>query len=199
MSIHRIHQSNFNKGELDPKLLSRTDLVSYGAGLQKSRNTVNTNQGPVERRGGTLFRADLGAESRLEAFIFSDEQEYVFAFQNTVLKIYSTAGVLLQTITSCAWTTSNLFELNFTQRADTMIIVHKDFAPTQINRTGATTFTKTTFTFDSSVNGEMLYQPYFKFADNSITLDIDSVTKDATGVSCVTSSDYLLAHMWVQG
>ena len=53
MSIHRIHQSNFNKGELDPKLLSRTDLVSYGAGLQKSRNTVNTNQGPVERRGGT--------------------------------------------------------------------------------------------------------------------------------------------------
>ena len=65
MGIHRIHQSNFNKGELDPKLISRTDLISYGSGLAKSRNTVNTNQGPVERRGGTLFRADLGAESRL--------------------------------------------------------------------------------------------------------------------------------------
>ncbi len=190
MGTHRIHQSNFNKGELDPKLISRTDLVSYGSGLQKSRNTVHTNQGPVERRGGTFYRADLGATTRLESFIFSGDQEYLFAFQNTALKIYSTAGVLLQTITSCAWGTADLFELNFTQQADTMIIVHKDHAPTMITRTGATSFSKSAFTFDESVNGEMVYQPYFKFASDTITLDIDSVTKGDTNVTCTTSADY---------
>ena len=190
MGTHRIHQSNFNKGELDPKLISRTDLVSYGSGLQKSRNTVHTNQGPIERRGGTFYRADLGATTRLESFIFSGDQEYLFAFQNTVLKIYSTAGVLLQTITSCAWGTSDLFELNFTQQADTMIIVHKDHEPTMITRTGATSFSKSAFTFDESVNGEMVYQPYFKFASDTITLDINSVTKGDTNVTCTTSANY---------
>ena len=190
MGIHRIHQSNFNKGELDPNLISRTDMVSYGSGLRKSRNTVHTNQGPVERRGGTYYRADLGASTRLESFVFSGDQEYIFAFQNTVLKIYSTAGTLLQTITSCSWLLADLFELNWTQQGDTMIIVHKDHAPTIITRTGATSFVKSNFAFDSSVNGEMLYQPYFKFASDTITLDINSVTKGDTSVTCVTSADY---------
>ena len=115
-------------------------MTSYGSGLKKSRNTIHTNQGPVERRGGTYYRGDLGASTRLESFIFSEDQEYIFAFQNTVLKIYSTAGALLQTITSCSWLLADLFELNWTQQGDTMIIVHKDHAPTMITRTGASSF-----------------------------------------------------------
>lgn len=190
MGIARISQTNFNRGEIDPNLIGRVSLETYGSALKKARNVIVNNQGPIERRPGTYFRADLGADSRLESFIFSGDQEYIFAFQNTVLKIYSTAGSLLQTITSCPWTTSNIFELNYTQQGDTMIVAHEDFMPSIIKRTGATTFANSTFAFDTSINGEKVYQPYFKFADDTITLDINSITKDDTNVTCTTSADY---------
>ena len=83
MALQRVHQASFLRGELDPNLISRTDLVAYGSALKKARNIIPINQGGVERRGGTAFRADLGAESRLESFVFSAGQEYILAFQNT--------------------------------------------------------------------------------------------------------------------
>lgn len=189
MAIARVHQSNFNRGEVDPNLISRNDLNSYGASLDKARNVIVNNQGPVERRPGTVFRADLGATTRLESFVFSSEQEYIFAFQNTSLKIYSTNGTLLQTITGCSWTTSQLFELNFTQQGDTMIVVHETFMPQLIKRTGATTFAKSTFAFDSSIDGFRIYQPYYKFADSSVTLDCSSFTA-GTGLTVTASTSY---------
>jgi len=194
MARQRVHQASFLRGELDPTIISRVDVAAYGQGLKKARNVIPLNQGGVERRGGTLFRADLGGPTRLESFIFNSTQEYVFAFQNTVLKIYSTAGVLLATFTSCPWLTSELYELNFTQQGDTMIVVHENIVPQIITRIGSTSFTRTAFGFETSVNGEKTYQPYFKFADDSITLDIDSTTKGTTGVTCTTSSAY-----WISG
>jgi hypothetical protein len=71
-----------------------------------------------------------------------------------------------------------------------MIVVHKDFMPQILKRTGATTFTLTAFAFEESTNGEVTYQPYYKFADNGITLDIDATAKGTTGVTCTTSSAY---------
>jgi len=190
MGIARVHQANFTAGELDPNMISRNDVKTYGKGLQTARNCILKNQGGIERRGGSYFRADIGAEARLEPFIFSGSQEYIFAFYNTALKIYSTAGTLLQTITSQPWTTSTMREFTVTQQGDTMIIAQSSFMPVIITRTGATTFTAAAFAFDLSVNSEKVYQPYFKFANDTITLDIDSVTKDATGVTCTASSSY---------
>ena len=190
MALQRVHQASFLRGELDPNLVSRTDLVAYGSALKKARNIIPINQGGVERRGGTAFRADLGAESRLESFVFSAGQEYILAFQNTVLKIYSTNGTLLQTLTSCAWATSQLFELDVTQTGDTMIVAHGSFTPQIIKRTGATTFTVSAFAFEEATNGEKVFQPYFKFADSSITLDINQTAKGQTGVTCTTSANY---------
>lgn len=190
MARVRVHQNSFTKGELDPNMISRLDLTAYATGLKKARNIVAINQGGAERRGGTAFRANLGAASRLEAFIFNLGQEYIFAFQNTALKIYSTNGTLLQTITSCVWETDELFEMDVAQTGDTMIIVHENFSPQIITRTAATTFVKSAFGFDASTNGEKVYQPYFKFADSTVTLDIDQTDKDNTSVTCVTSADY---------
>ena len=194
MARQRVHQASFLRGELDPTIISRVDVAAYGQGLKKARNVIPLNQGGVERRGGTLFRADLGGPTRLESFIFNSTQEYVFAFQNQTLKIYTTAGVLAATFTSCPWITSELYELNFTQQGDTMIVVHENIVPQIITRIGSTSFTRTAFGFETSVNGEKTYQPYFKFADDSITLDIDSTTKGTTGVTCTTSSAY-----WISG
>lgn len=189
MARQRVHQASFLRGELDPKILSRVDLAAYGQGLKKARNVIPVNQGGIERRMGTTFRADLGGVTRLETFLFNENQEYIFAFQNQSLKIYSTNGTLLATLSSCPWVTSELFEFDFTQSGDTMIIVHENFVPQIIQRTGASSFTRTAFGFEQSQNGADTFQPYFKFADDSITLDIDTATA-GTGVTCTTSSAY---------
>ena len=189
MARQRVHQASFLRGELDPKILSRVDLAAYGQGLKKARNVIPVNQGGIERRSGSVYRADLGAVSRIEPFIFNESQEYIFAFQNTALKIYSTNGTLVATLSSCPWVTSELFELNYTQSGDNMIIVHENFVPQIITRVDATTFTRTAFGFEQSQNGADTFQPYFKFADDSITLDIDSATA-GTGVTVTASSAY---------
>ena len=194
MAIQRVHQNSFTRGEVDETVISRTDIAAFQQSLKKARNVFVLNQGPVERRQGTLFRYDLGETTRIEPFIFNEDQEYIIAFQNTKCKIFSTNGTLLQSFTSCAWTTSNLFELTYTQQADTMIITHNDFKPKIITRTGATTFTITDFAFKESTNQDQIYQPYFKFAEDSITLDINQTTAQ-TGVTCTTSADYFAASM----
>tara|TARA_B100000459_G_scaffold3414_2_gene2283 strand:- start:4445 stop:6910 length:2466 start_codon:yes stop_codon:yes gene_type:complete len=188
MPTSRTHQNSFTRGEVDETIIARTDIGSYQQALKKARNVFTLNQGAVERRAGTLYRADLGAQSRLEGFVFNETQEYILAFQNTALKIYSSNGTLLQTITSCPWTTSILFELNVTQQGDSMIVVHSSMTPQILKRTGATTFTRTDFAFKDSVNGEQRFQPYFKFADDTITLDINTST--AGSVTAITSADY---------
>ena len=189
MARQRIHQGSFLRGELDPTIISRVDLSAYGQGLKKARNVIPINQGGIERRGGSVARADLGGASRLEAFIFNQNQEYVFAFQNQTLKIYSTNGTLVATLSSCPWITADLFEMDMTQSGDTMIITHQDFVPQVIQRIGATSFTRTAFGFETSVNGEQTYQPYFKFADDDITLDINNTSKNST-VTLTTNTAY---------
>jgi len=190
MGLQRIHQASFVRGELDPKIVSRVDVVAYEQGLKKARNVLTLNQGGIERRPGTVVRATAPGNGRIEPFIFSDDQEYIILFTNTVITIYSSNGTLLQTITSTGIATAELMELTVTQQADTMIICHKNFVPRILQRTGATTFTLTAFQFDVSVNGEKTYQPYFKFASDSITLDINQTAKGTTGVTLTTSSAY---------
>ena len=89
MPIQRVHQNSFTRGEVDETFIGRTDLAPFKQALKKARNCFSINQGPIERRAGTMYRADLGAESRLEPFIFNTEQEYIFAFQHTKLLIYN--------------------------------------------------------------------------------------------------------------
>ena len=36
MGITRVHQSNFNRGEIDPNLVSRNDISAYGFRIRKS-------------------------------------------------------------------------------------------------------------------------------------------------------------------
>ena len=90
MAIQRKHQNSFSRGEIDETVIGRTDLDAFEQALKKARNVFTLNQGPVERRQGTLFRYDLGESTRIEPFIFNEDQEYIIAFQNTKLLVLST-------------------------------------------------------------------------------------------------------------
>lgn len=50
-----LRQTNFNGGELDPRMHGRRELKSYSSMLAGAENVVTTPLGPLNRRPGTTF------------------------------------------------------------------------------------------------------------------------------------------------
>lgn len=180
MPIHQL-QTNFSSGELDPLMRFRIDTGAYQNGAKSLRNGMLLSTGGVARRPGTLHLATLAGRGRLLPFEFSVAERYVLCLSAGRLDVYSTAGALLTSVTTgCNWTANELFELTYTQVADTMIICHQAWSPQVIRRTGLSSFTVTDFAFSESSNGQRIYQPYYKFVDDPVTISCSGVTGSVT-------------------
>jgi hypothetical protein len=180
MPIHQL-QTNFSSGELDPLMIFRVDTGAYQNGAKSLRNGLLLSTGGVARRPGTMHLANLTGRGRLLPFEFSVAERYVLCLSNGRLDVYSTAGALLTSVTSgCNWTTATLFELTYTQVADTMIVCHQDWQPQVIKRTGLSTFVVEDFAFTQASNGQKIYQPYYKFVDDPVTISCSGVTGSVT-------------------
>jgi hypothetical protein len=125
-------QTSFNSGTLDPRLAARTDLKHFYQGAAEAVNVQSLPQGGMKRRPGMKYVADIGAASRLAAFAFNVEQTYLIVFTNNNIAIYK--DDVWQVDVTTTYTTTELFELQWTQSADTMIIVHKDHQPAKLVR-----------------------------------------------------------------
>jgi len=125
-------QTNFNSGELDPRLGARTDVKQYYQGAATAKNVLSMPQGGLKRRPGMGYKATLSGEARLAAFSFNTEQTYLMVFTNNQIEVFKD-GVSQATVTT-TYTTAQLFALNWTQSADTMIIVHEDHQPAKLVR-----------------------------------------------------------------
>lgn len=183
----RTLQTSFTAGELDPLMRMRTDLKSYFQGMRKGRNIALHAQGGFRRRPGTVYRAALDNPSVLHEFSFGEGQGYVFAFSNTKLTIYDESGTLVTTLTSCPWTNAELNELTLTSSADTTIVCHQNFAPQYVLRTGASSFTRADFPFEEDSSGAPKHQPYYKFANNDVTL---TPSGTSGSITVTTSADH---------
>ena len=129
-------QTNFNSGFLDPKLGARTDVKHYYQGAAAATNVVSTPQGGIKRRPGLEYVDDLAAgTARLAEFSFNNEQAYLLVFTNNNIAIYK--DDVWQADVTTTYTSAEIFDLNWTQSADTMIIVHEDHEPATLVR-GAT-------------------------------------------------------------
>ena len=72
---------------------------------------------------------------------------------STAYTAYGSAGTAARVYTlTTPFTTSDLFEINYTQSADVMTLVHPSFAPRELKRLGATNWTLTTITFAPSLS-----------------------------------------------
>jgi hypothetical protein len=188
-------QTNFSSGEVDPLLRMRVDTGAYQNGAATLRNCSLLNTGGVSRRAGTRYLATLPTDSRLLPFEFSSSERYVFALSNNRLDVFSTSGTLLTTITSgVPWTGAQLRQISYTQAADVMILCHPSWAPRVVRRTGASSFTISAFAFDTSLDGNKIYQPYYKFADDAVTISVSAVSGNSrtiTASSAVFTSSYV--------
>ena len=142
-------QTNFTSGELDPLLRARVDLgTTYNNALQKATNVVCQPQGGITRRSGTKYLLSLpnsGTNSaangaRLVNFEFSTDDHYMLCFTHNRMYIFK-AGTLVTNINgsgndylTTTIAATYLHEINWTQSADTLIMVHEDMAPVKIVR-----------------------------------------------------------------
>ena len=153
-------QTNFSTGELDPLLRSRIDLAQYNNALAKATNVVVQPQGGIRRRPGLKHIADLPNSAangvRLVPFEFSVDDSYMLCFVNERMYVFKD-GVQITAINGGAnpyltttITSAMLSQLNWTQSADTMFIVHPDLAPVKLVRGGSdSSWTISTYTFSS--------------------------------------------------
>ena len=132
-------QTSFVSGVLDPRLASRTDLKHFYQGAEVAENVVTMPQGGIKRRPGLKYIANTASnnEARLASFAFNVEQTYLMVFTNLNVAVYKD-GVHQANVTT-PYTTAQLFELSWTQSADTMILCHKDHAPRKLVRGGSHT------------------------------------------------------------
>jgi hypothetical protein len=153
-------QTNFSTGELDPLLRSRIDLAQYNNALSKATNVLVQPQGGIRRRPGLKHIAELpssaGSGVRLVPFEFSVDDSYMLCFVNERMYVFKD-GVQITAINGGAnayltttITSAMLGQLQWTQSADTMFIVHPDLAPVKLVRGGTdATWTISTYSFSS--------------------------------------------------
>jgi hypothetical protein len=156
-------QTNFSTGELDPLLRARVDLQQYANALAKATNVLIQPQGGLRRRPGTKHILELpntstasaGNGVRLIPFQFSVDDSYMLCFTHNRMYVIKNGVVqaningsgnnyLTTTIGS-----SIVDDMCWTQSADTLIVVHPDLQPVQIQRTSDTAWTATAITFDA--------------------------------------------------
>ena len=162
------YQTNFSTGELDPLLRARVDLEQYNNALAEATNVVIQPQGGLKRRPGlkhTLELPNSGTESagngvRLIPFEFSVDDSYMLCFVHQRMYVIKNGAVVTAInggannyLAVSSITSAMLDDLNWTQSADTLIVVHPDLQPLTIVR-GASdaSWTATAITFDSIPN-----------------------------------------------
>ena len=155
----RVHpfQSNFTAGELSPRLEGQIDFKKYFNGCSELNNMIVYPHGGATRRGGTYFVSevkDSTKEIRLVPFEFNVTQSYVLEFGNTYIRFYKDNGQITSGGSayeiSTPYTEVELSELHFAQSADVMYICHSNHAPRKLSRTGHTSWSLTTPTFQWS-------------------------------------------------
>jgi hypothetical protein len=137
MPRFRSFQTSFTAGELDPRLVARTDVKYYYSGAEELTNVLVLPQGGVTRRPGmrTVFEFPASDAYRLIPFSFNSSQTYLHVLLNNRLMVFR--GDTRVANLSAPWTAAQIPVIGWVQSADTLILMHPDFAPLRVVRGGS--------------------------------------------------------------
>jgi hypothetical protein len=152
--------TNFQAGELSPRLEGRIDLQKYNSGAQKLENMLVFPQGGITRRPGTKYAGSSkdGGKVRLVPFEYSDEQAYVLEFGANYIRYFKDGGILTEATESISGATQAnpvVLTITGTSLSNGDRIFVKDVAGmVELNNREFTVANKTTNTIElSGVNG----------------------------------------------
>lgn len=155
----RVHarKTNFVAGEIDPLLISRSDIRHYHNAGERVRNAIVIPQGGVSIRPGSEYiwevppipAIDGGGQSnvRLIEFMFNTEQTYLIVMHHKTISIFRN-GAVVATVVS-PYTSSELVSsetpegdmissgLYWTQSKDTLLLFHENHPIKELKRNGS--------------------------------------------------------------
>ncbi len=169
-------KTSFTAGEISPRLLGRGDLTAYENGAAKLRNVFIHPTGGVTRRAGLAYVDTARGDGRLVAFEFNTQQAYLLVFTDLFADVYRDGAKVAGFATP--WTAAQVSQINWTQSADTLFVVHPQVPPKKIGRTSDTVWTIDDWAFLEK-DGR-IYQPTHKFADEALTLTPSATTGTVT-------------------
>ena len=182
-------QTDFSAGELDPRMLGRTDLRSYLSGAAKLRNVVVETTGGVRRRPGLAYVANAAGRGRLVAMETGPDQAYLLAFSDFQVKIFRN-GVLRATVAT-PWNEAQVAQIAWAQRKQSLLLTHPDVRPQRLTRESDTVWTIAPWQFAQIGSPAVTSEPFARFADP----DVGIQSSAATGtVTLVTSEPVFVAE-----
>jgi hypothetical protein len=178
-------KTNFTAGEISKELLGRGDLVAYANGASKLRNMFIYPTGGITRRAGLRYIDSLDGAGRLIPFEFNTQQTYLIVLTANNIDVYLD-DVKVTSLTS-PWPLNDIAQVAWTQSADTLLLVHPDYAPKKLLRNDLGNFILEDWVFYAETN--VNYQPYYKYANSSVTL----TPSGTTGTITLTASSDVFA------
>ena len=183
-------KQNFTAGELSPRLFGRTDLGRYDNGASTIENFLIQPHGGLTRRPGTRFIREVKDSTkvgRLIPFQFNVTQAYILEFSEYCIRVYKDGGIIVDDSSNPIeivhpYSEADLPLIKFAQTADIMYLVHPDFAPRKLTRTGHTAWT-------------LIEVDLLRGAMGDTNLTDTTITASArTGTVTLTSSTDIFAH-----
>ena len=195
----RVPLNSFQYGEISENVIHRVDSPIYQASAQRLENVLVRAEGGVKKRPGmkNIFQllpsrdTSKKLQCKLIPFIFSDDERYIVAIQNTYLRVFRIDGENVTQVSILAgvpFDDDYIHQYTYAQYGDVLFIAHPLFMPRMIIRTSLTSFTVETFSFDQRVDGLKIYQPYSVFHGNNVTLD--PAATSGTNVAVTVSEAY---------
>jgi len=153
--------SDRTAGSVTPKVGGTSGTARTINGTYTERITCgSTTVIAVEKSSSFAGKIDnvsvrrVAPKARLESFEFSVIQAYVLEFTDKNLRVYKDKGIILDggapVEVSTPYLEADLFELQVTQSADIMYIVHPSYAPRKLTRTSHTAWTLSVISFTAS-------------------------------------------------
>jgi hypothetical protein len=178
----------FLAGEVSPKALGRVDMPQYGFACEELRNMIALIEGGAMRRPGSQYvkntQGDVAA--RLIPFIFSKTEAYVFEITTTTIRAISVSDRSVATVTMpFNYSSGELNEIQFTQSADVLYLVHQNHIPYTISRVAPGVFI--TVAFGAGPELTKFWVKRWPFLDPNITATTLQPSA-TTGVITVTAS-----------
>ena len=181
-------QTNFASGELDPRLLGRTDLKSYASGATKLRNVVVETTGGVRRRPGTTYVATAQGEGRLAVLETGAAEAFLLAFSEFRVDIYH--DDVWQTMVATPWSQAHLAQIVWAQQDDSLLVVHPDVPPQRLIHESEAVWNLEPWRFEERTSGA-LSAPFASFSDPELLIQASATSGS---INLTTSSPYFLTE-----
>lgn len=193
-----VTQTSFTAGEIDPRLLGRTDLRAYGDGARRLRNVVVETTGGVRRRPGLRHIAPAAGQGRLVAVELGAAGSYILVFTAFQLEVFDGAAKIATLPTP--WDATNLPKLVWAQRRDELILTHPDVPMQLVTRSEAGVWSIETFAFATTDDG-LTRAPFARFVDDDVALQGDAVSGPVNLVASapVFTADHLGGVVRIRG